>query len=1062
MKNMKNILSRSLVVAFLLLLCGNMFAQGRINVSGTVKDSKGEPVIGAVVMLTGNTAIGVTTNIDGKYTISIPASAKTPSLTVSCISYQTQVIPVNSRSVIDVVLLEDAQELEEVVVVGYGSMRKSDLTGSVASVRINEDDAAQSTSLDQLIQGRAAGVQVINTSAQPDAGVSIRVRGLASFNGSTEPLYVVDGVIINASSDSGTLMTQGLDNSSSDQDMNGLMGINPNDIASMEILKDASATAIYGAQGANGVVLITTKTATREKPTINFSAGFDVSQRYKKMDVLGFDDWIDFCVDMGGNISKVFIDPDGRSGLKVQPVDWQDYVMQTAFNQRYYVSISGRPKSLSYMFSLGYTNKEGVVKGSAVDNFTIRLNLEKTISKRLVIGTKTSLAYINSMMTQGTDGSRMNAASSLMRSMISSRPYMRLDDEEEEDDSEPDETEGTFRSGPDKWLAGFKNYRNEFRVTPNIYLQYTIFPWLNYKVMAGGDYRSYERTKWKAASINTTAEGNIGAVGNFETTRYNIDNTLNFNKKFGGHRVYGTLGLTATHNGSRNQAVEGWGITQYIPQAASLNSAPNSLFRYTESESSTLSTFIRAVYNYKDRYTLTATYRIDGSSRFQGANKWSSFPSFAFAWNMNREPWFKVPVISTAKIRLGWGRTGSQAVSNYQTLSNYTSTGYADNSVDNPAGRVVSMYPSNLANPNLKWETTEQLNGGLDLGLWKGRFTLNVDAYYKRTFDLLQSKNIPLSSGFSTIWINEGEIENKGLEFAMEAVPVKTRDFEWTVSGNISLNRNKILAIGADAETRNIFVTPDRQEEVSFFLGSKLGSSAPTYPGNIFMVGYPMGLFYGLTTDGIVQEGETGVPLGSGNSPREPGWIKFVDLDGNGYVDDDDRTIIGDPNPDFTYGFSTSLSYKRLTLTANFVGSFGNDIINVSNLLDKYPHYNTRNIFSEAYFDAWSTENPTGKYPALRHTILNDLYVPLDRTIEDASYLRLAKVALAYDIPMPKNGILRGLNVAASVGNPYVWTKYSGWDPDVNSFGANVKKMGVDVGSYPSVRTYSIDLKFRF
>lgn len=1046
-----------------LVLCAlNLSAQSKTSVSGTVKDSEGLPVVGAVVMVKGHTTLGVTTDAAGKWTLSIPVTVKKPVLEVSCISYKTLTVEVAGRSVIDMVMQDDAEELEEVVVVGYGSMRKSDLTGSVASVKINEDDAAQSTSLDELLQGRAAGVQVINSSAQPDAGVSIRVRGLASFNGSTEPLYVVDGVIINANT-SETLFTQGMDNSSSDQAMNGLMGINPQDIASMEILKDASATAIYGAQGANGVVLITTKTATRDRPSVAFTAGVDVSTRYKRLDVLTFDEWVDYYEDLGGDLTNIFEDPISRSGLKVQPVDWQDYCCQTAVNQRYYFSISGRPKSISYMFSMGYNQKEGVVKGSKVNQYTMRLNLDKSISKRLSIGTKTSLAYVNSLMAQGADGARMNAASSMLRSMIITRPYMRLDNEDDDDEYEEVDETGSFRSAPDKWLSEYKNSREEFRITPNLYLHYKITPWLTYKITAGGDYRSYELIKWKSARINTTAEGNIGASGNYEVSNYNIDNMLDFNKKFrSGHRLSGTIGITASERNSRSQNVEGWGITQHVPQAGSINSAPNTLFRYSESRSSLLSALIRAVYNYKDRYVLTATYRLDGSSRFQGANKWAAFPSFAFAWRLNQEPWFNVPVVSMAKFRIGWGRVGSQAVSNYQTLSNYANGFYADNTPGNDAEKVVTLHPSNLANPGLKWETSEQLNGGIDLGLWKGRFSLSVDAYRKVTFDLLQSKKIPLSSGFASIWVNEGTIENKGLEFTLDITPVKTKNFEWGINGNISFNRNKIIAIGTDAEKRDIYLTPDHHEEVEFFYGDKLGSSAPNYPGNIFIVGQPMGLFYGLKTDGIVQEGQTGVQLGEAGVPRTEGWINFVDLNGNGYIDDDDRTIIGNPNPDFTYGFSTSFSYKRWTLSASFSGSYGNDVINVSNLLDKFPLYSTRNIFRDGYFDAWSPENPDGNYPGLKCTNLNDMYIPMDRTIEDASYLRISKVTLSYVVPMPKKSFVKGLTVSASAGNPYVWTKYSGWDPEVNSFGSNVKKMGVDIGSYPSARTFSFDLKFRF
>ena len=1047
-------------VICMLLIGAAMFAQNNFKLSGVVKDSKGQPVIGAVVMLEGNTSVGTVTDADGRYSLSLPSGKSR--INVNCISFKTQILDVAGRAVIDIILEDDAELLDEVVVVGYGSMRRSDLTGSVTSIKVDEDEAARSSSIDQLLQGHAAGVQVTNNGASPDGGVAIRIRGLSSFtSGASEPLYVIDGVIIDGASKSVNLMSHGSSENSNIEETNGLMGINPQDIASMEILKDASATAIYGAQGANGVVLITTKGASKEKPTIRASVGMDVSTNYRQLPMLSFDEYVDYLVDSGKSISHIYSDTANREGLLVNPMNWQDYTMRTAVSQRYYLSISGRPKTVSYMFSLGYNNKNGIIRNTGVEQYTMRLNLDKNISKTFKVGTRTGISYINSNMTSGANANRNNAAGSLIRSMLTYRPFMKLDGDEEED---PDVDEETFVSGPDKWLKYFINKRETLRITPSIYLQWQIVPWLTFKSTLGGDYSSAEFTRWKSRVISSLT-GSIGSTNHFDNFRYNWDNLLMFNKKFGSHNLSGTVGMTTSSINNASQYVEGWFIGQDRGLIKSMNSAvaPYTAIGYSENASGLMSFFVRAIYNYRERYVLTATYRFDGSSKFQGANKWAQFPSFAFAWRLNQEPWFDVPVISSAKVRLGWGRVGNQSIGAYKTLATYGSLRVADHTLNNMSMTQIGLYPDILANPSLKWETTEQFNAGIDLGLWKGRLSLSVDLYNKMTKDLLQTINISKSSGFTTMPVNTGSVLNRGIEITVDATPVKTRNLEWNVNGNFSLNRGKIVQIGEGQNYGKIWLEPGKSIETNYFYGSTLRST-PSSLGviNWFIEGQPIGLFYGFKTEGIAQTDGDGVRVGETGADVKPGDLKYVDVNGNGWIDDDDRTIIGDPNPDFTYGFGTSLTWKKLTLSVNFNGSFGNDIYNLNNWEEFQTAVSAtataKNIVREAYVNAWNAETG-GTFPRLGYSDADRFS---DLAVEDGSYLRLANVSLSYNIPFKKSFFVKSINVGVSANNLIFWTKYKGWDPDVNSFGSDIKRMGVDMGSYPSARTFSFDLKFTF
>lgn len=1038
--------------------CIAVSAQTR-QISGVVTDSSNQPVPGAVVMADGTTDMAAVTDNDGKYTIS--TSASVTALTVSCLGFKTQVRNIGKTSRMDFILEYSSEEIDETIVVGYGSMKRSDLTGSVSSVRVDEDNAARSTTMDQLIRGRVSGVQVMSNSGAPDGGINIRVRGLSSFNGSTEPLYVVDGVIINAASGSEASLTNAGAEGGTSEETNGMNGINPQDIASIEILKDASATAIFGSQGANGVVLITTKSAKKEKPVVNFNSSVTVSTAYRHLDMLKFDEYVSFLKDNGNTAALERIYDPQTGDLIVTPVDWQDYSMRTAVSQKYYLSISGKPKTAQYYFSLGYNDTQGVLKNTGFRQLTSRLSVDSQLFKALKVGAKVNVSYSSSLLSQGATSTRVTAQTSMLRSIVSFRPFSGYEMDESDYDDEDN------AASPDKWLKYFDNTKREFRVTPSIYVQWQILPWLTFKSSFGCDYRGAQLDKYKGQQISRLV-GSIASRSSYENIAANWDNLFLVDKQFkGGHSLSGTLGITMTSNSKDITYTEGWFLPGNNENGDAINTAtpPNSTFWYKETNYSILSFLARAIYNYKERYILTGTMRADGSSRFQGRNKWGYFPSVAFAWRLAQEPWFNVSWISSAKLRASWGLVGNQAVSSYATIPTYSGVIVSDHTPTNPAMGQIGIYLDAIANRDLRWETTSQFNVGFDLGFFQGRLSLSADYYDKTTRDLLQTKQIARSSGFATMWVNQGSIRNRGFEFSIDAVPVKTRNFEWTVGGNISVNRNRITEIGEDIQSGTIYIAPGDPRDVNYFWGSSLRVSTSNISVlNIFIEDQPMALFYGLKSAGIVQTGEDWPGFGTGGKAK-PGDVKYLDLNGNGVIDDDDRTIIGDPNPDFTFGFSTSFTYKRLSLVADFDGSYGNDIYNNNLSMDLNTNYtaaatSVRNIRADAYRDAWSETNTGGTKPRLHYS--DDQTYVTDRYVEDGSYLRLANLSLSYRIPLKKKEVLKGMALGVSCGNLLVLTKYSGWDPEVNSFGSDIKRMGVDVGSYPRARTFTFDLKFTF
>lgn len=1048
-------------------------------ISGSVKDTSDEPVIGAVIMLDGNAQVATTTDVNGKWSLSLPeGSAQGARLKVSSLGFSEKTVNVGKGAILDIVLEVNAELLEETVVVGYGSMRRSDLTGSVTSVKIDDDDAAKSGSLDQLLMGNAAGVEVLQASESPDAGVSIRIRGITSLNGSSEPLYVIDGVILTDAN----AASSGMGKVDASEDVNSLMGLNPQDIASIEILKDASATAIFGSAGANGVVLITTKTAQKDKPVIQFNAGYDVSTPYKFIDVLPFDGYVDYlkyrvAADDGGwaqsTLRTIYSGYGTESEqLAVTPVNWQKEYIGNSGRQRYFLSVAGRPKEMSYKLSLGYNKGHGVVANTGSEILTARLNADKKFGKKFSLGVKVNFSYINSTGMQGAGSGDNGTSTSFMKSMTNFRPFMRVGEDDEEY-----EGEGSV-SSPLQWVRDSYQTRDELRATPSIYAQYKILPWLSVKSSFGADYRWQERVKYKGPTISQSPASGVSSQS--ELYSWNWDNLVMLNHNFGHHSLSGTVGFTMSRWHSSAHTLSTSNILQYGTGFSGIASGDVIEYGYSESERSLLSTFVRAIYNYAERYVLTATYRVDGSSLFVKRNRFAGFPSAAFAWRLNKEPWFRVKAISNAKIRLGWGQVGNCSVSPYQVMATY-GTGYMGYHF-NDAGYKAALSFSTFANDALKWETTSQVNGGIDFGMFAGRLTFTLDAYHKDTHDLLQKRYVTYNTGVSTVWVNRGSIVNEGVELTVEAVPVARKNVELTLSGNISFNRNKLTDIGFDVEESTFYFEPGVPTKKYFYTGQSVARSMYLggTPLNVFMLGEPIGLFYGYRTDGFVREGEYGAPISKANFEAGkypgPGSVKYVDMNGDGYIDANDKTVIGNANPDFIYGFSLGLKLWKFNLRCNFQGAYGGQLLNANRMALSYSVHsqsNPRNIYSDAFYKAWTIVDPNTQYAATWDAISYGIpfeevittteysYVS-DRDVEDASYLRMSNAMVSYTWDLPKKSPLQRIAFGFSVTNAFVLTRYSGFSPIVNSYNISSQRIGIDSGGYPMARSWCFDLKFTF
>ena len=1037
------------------------FTNAQTKIKGKVIDKNTkEPLIGAPVTIP-NLNKGAIADIDGNFQLEIPQNIKR--LKISYIGYQSKFVKLDPNKTEYLIKLVSGKLLDEVVVVGYGSMKKSDLTGSVSKLVEDTKTARQYSGVDELLQGRISGVNVSSNAGSPNGAISVRIRGINSLRGNNEPLYVIDGVIISTAGEDVLDATPDANEIQTAQ--NGLTGLNPRDIKSIEILKDASATAIYGSRGANGVVLITTKSGSNTDGKAKISAYASttltsITKRIDMLDPLSFTKYQNDALIADGNAPKYVVEGDNiysileysdsivvKNDGTAKKVNWQDEIYQRGISYNTGFSFGGKKNKTGYYFSAGFNKINGIVETTNLTKGDLRLNLNSKLSSKLTFDNRIALTYQEGSFAQA--GSKSGGNRSFTKQVLTYRPL--IDKLEDDEDLEI--------SNPYSWLTDFDDLIKEMRANISSSLNYNLLKDLKYTLRGGVDFRLKNRDRWYGSEIFKGAK--VNGLANFSDLNrksYTLDNILTYNKRIDKKQRINTM-VAVTYDGvkSSNEIFE---ITDFpiktlrskAPQLGQLVTQPKAILNRDEAIFSTLG---RINYSYHNKYIITASFRADKSSKFTKGQQWGYFPSAAFAWRLGEEKFIKkLDYFYNLKLRLGWGITGNQAIRPYQTLSTYSTDYY----VDAQGNTVIGSIPSRIANPNLTWESTEQYNGGIDIGLLSGKLNFVIDAYYKTTKNLLQNISLPTSTGFAKMTVNRGEIENKGVELSLDADLIRKNDFNFSMGGHISFNKNKVLSLGLPSST----VWIDGQErEVSFYYGNNISTGGYfKAPANVFMEGQPIGMFWGYKTNGVYhsQEEADAGPTYKGNA-NKAGDLVFVDINGDGNIDPTDRTFIGNPNPDFSYGFDFVTRYKGFTLKALFDGVYGNDIANGYNLEIGLAEGRFKNILASAYENAWSEEHPNNNSPRLNYDLMNQGFV--DLIVEDGSYFRLNILTLSYDLPL-KSSYADNINLYVSGRNLFYITKYSGYEPQVTSFLSDGTILGVDWVGTPNVRSFLFGINLSF
>ena len=1046
----------------LLLLPLFTFSQGKI-VSGVVNDDMGGPLPGATVQVKGSESIGSITDFDGKFTIALKAGET--KIIVSYVGFVSQQIDVKEQNNILVTLDQDVSELEEVVVIGYGTVLKKDLTGSVASVKVSETISRQSTTVDQLLQGRAAGVQVTQNAANPGSGISVRIRGTSSLRGNNEPLYVVDGIIISSASED-VVATGG--NNTGQEQQNGLNGINPRDIEDIQILKDASATAIYGSRGANGVILITTKKGTPNQVKTNFFVNTSMRSVTKTYDVLDAFDYARYrnesnlrttatgfpAFHIEGNQIYQIVNNDGNVSISDTPVttvDWQDELLNLSTSLSVGGSVSGGSDNGNYYLSAGFNDQKGLAKNSSFKSGDIRLNLNQTLSPKVKINARLSGFFSATDFAEGGDliGS---SNQSFIRNLLSFRPILPdgLEDAENIDD--------LGISSPYSFIDDFEDKSNENRFFGSLTATFDLgLKGLSYQVRAGGNIRTKERRRFYGLTtyVGLNANGQL-QLSQMNASSFQVVNTLRFNRTFNRkHRINSVLGLTYDQRTTKNMTyvVQDFVTLEKTIEQPFLGQVISSPLANLDRETKLFSVLGRVNYAFDNKYILTASFRRDGVSKFLEEERYGFFPSVALAWNLHREGFIQnIDVIDQLKFRVGWGQIGNHGIGAYGTLSNYGINSSVLYGTPNN-GTSVPLILNNIANSTLTWETTEQSNIGLDFSLADGIITGTVDAYDKTTKDLLINSNIAPSTGFNNLLVNRGELSNKGLEIALQFNPISTDDLDISIGGNIAFNETRIE--GLSSQSLSSVLLNGNYQDRRFYLGNTISrGNYFKYPANIFIEGEETALFYGFETDGIYQTGDTTI----GNA--QAGDVRIIDQNGDNVINLLDRTVIGNPNPDYTFGINLSVRFKSFSLSALVNGVYGNDIINGNLIQMGNAEGLFRNILSDAYHGAWRPEKPSNSYPRIGY-LGNDgpeFLAISDRYVEDGSYLRLNNITLGYDLPIKQNNTIKSANIYLTGQNLLTLTNYSGYDPEITSFMWTGLINGVDWNGPPNSKNILIGL----
>lgn len=1067
---MKGKLFSCLILMFLSI---SMVAQ-KVPVSGTVSDQTG-PVIGASVIEKGTTN-GTMTDNDGRFTLTVSKGAV---IEISSIGYKTQEITVGAQTNFTVTLSEDNEFLDEVVVVGYGSMKKSDLAG--ASVSMKESDLKGSiiSSLDQSLQGRAAGVTAVTTSGAPGSSSSIRVRGQATINANAEPLYVIDGVIVQGGGNTGADFGLGdaLGNGKVST-ISPLSTINPADIVSMEILKDASATAIYGAQGANGVVLITTKHGKSGEAKFSYDGMVAMSRQAVRLNMMNLREYAQYYNEMveEGDIYETnpyYATP----SLLGKGTNWQDEIFRTAWQHQHQLSAQGGSDKVQYYVSGSYMDQQGTIIGSNFNRFSVRTNLDAQLKKWLKLGVNATYAITNDNLKLA------DSNQGLIYYSLTTIPDIPVYDVNGNYSSTI--REGYTSPNPVALAMMDEILLKRKKLSGNIYAELTPIKHITWRTELGFDMGESDANRYKPMIDLGGWVRSQNSISYQKNSNYfwQLKNYLTYANQWGKHSVTAMVGqecwesrwnyLSGSNTDLPSDEVHNVALATGTPAISS-----------GFGSSSMASFFTRETYNYGDRYLGTYTYRYDGSSNFGPKNRWAGFHSVALAWRFSNEKFFEPvkKVIDNGKLRLGWGQTGNSSIGSY-------AWGAAISRM--PSALGMGFRPSNIPNTSIRWESQEQYNVGLDLSFFTGRLNLTVDAYYKRSDDMLMSMQLPSymgtqgngSSKLNAPKGNYGSIENKGLEITLDAHPVQLKNFSCDSNFQISFNKNKLLSL-SDTENATLVGYGQWGDVVC-----------------VSEIGKPLYNFYGYKVEGVYKDlndiqnsaKPAKYPSDGVFSRGNTVWvgdIKYKDVDENGVIDERDRTDIGSPLPKFTFGWTNTFRYKNLDLSIFLNGSYGNKVMNYNSLTLTHMNSTWTNqlqsvvskrarlepidptiVYADGskwfdHIDNVRVKNPGTKIP---HTSINDPNDNdriSDRYVEDGSFLRIKNITLGYTFPkaLLNKAKIENLRVYVNIQNLYTFTKYTGYDPEVGASTQDSTGLtyGLDNGRYPSPAMYSFGLNITF
>ncbi len=1065
----------------LLLMCctfNTMMAQNK-QISGKVVDESGQPLIGVNVLIK-NTKTGTITDINGAFKLNAPTVESV--LLFRYIGYITKEFVVGNNNTVNIVLNEDSKNLEEVVVIGYGEQKRMDITGSVGSVKTSDITKAPVATFEQALAGRIAGVNVTSSEGDPGSAMNIVIRGQNSITQGNSPLYVIDGFPI--------------------EDFNANM-LNTNDIASIDVLKDASATAIYGARGANGVILVTTKSGKEGRPQISYDGSIAFSKEIKRMELLSPYEFVKLQFELnpitasGSSYSLSYLKPDA-SGIptlsiddykNIVGVDWQNQVLQVAPMQNHSLSLMGGTKATKYSMSLNYLDQQGIILKSGFDRLQGRLRIDQTVNDKLKVGVYLSYSQTKTYGTSSRfdDTSGKDPSFGLLYNVYGFRPVTGNVDMDQflndAIDYGSSETSTILAFNPLAYINNQTRNIYQSNILSNVYGEYHFNKYLKLRV-TGGLNRNDNRYEYfyNSQSPNSLTVGGIirGVNGSQRWSQSQTtlnENTLSYNRTFKRiHSIYGLIGFTNQKYTDQLFGGEAWHLPLEELNIYGLKQGKTQPLDTRFQENTIMSYLGRLNYNYKQRYYATASFRADGSSKFPTLNRWGYFPSMSVSWRLSEEKFMKsLKFISDAKIRGGYGEIGNNRVSSYDyfsVLALNTISGYSFNNTYQQGATATS-----IGNENLKWETTKSSNIGLDLSLFKQRISITADYYKKNTTDLLLNANIPPSSGYTRARMNIGEVQNSGFELSLNTVNISKSDFTWTSNFNISWNNNKIVALN-DGQS---YMLSNMQWSQNY-------NSTPLY---VAEVGKPIAQFYGYQWDGVYQindftwvdnstdltiklpDNDPTVPYnrrtytlkpevtgnGSARSTIKPGFIKYKDLDGDGHIDNKDLGVIGDPNPDFVGGLTNNFTYKGFDLSIFLQFSVGNQLYNANRMLFEGTNRSDLNQFA-TYANRWSPETPqyTNYIPSG-----NGPNVYSTRTIEDGSYLRLKTLQLGYTLPKSlfKTLGISDLRFYCATQNLFTWTKYSGIDPEV-SINNSALTPGFDYAAYPRSKTISFGVNAKF